>query len=117
MKHTSRRRGLVALAAVAGLAAVYPLQSGAVTAKPGAPVATTGKVSHVRGSSSTLNGTVQPHGLATSYYFQYGPTVAYGSQTTPGSLVAGYTRIKVGQVVTGLRLGEHYRLVATNAAG
>jgi hypothetical protein len=117
MKDLSRRHALWAIAAITGAIALYPLESGAVTTKPGPPVATTGKVNHVRGSSATLNGTVQPHGLVTNYYFQYGPTVAYGSQTTAASLSAGYTRIKVGQAVTGLRLGEHYRLVAINGAG
>src|SRR5437870_5068249 len=99
MRDISRRRGLLIVAALAGAAALSPLESEAATTKPGPPLADTGNVSHVRGSSATLNGTVQPHGLATTYYFQYGPTVAYGSQTTSAALPAGYTRIKVGQAV------------------
>jgi hypothetical protein len=117
MRNTSRRRALLIVAAIAGVAALSPFESDAVTTKPGPPTATTGKVNHVRGSSATLNATIQPQGLATTYYFQYGPTVAYGTQTTAAALSAGYSRIKVGQAVVGLRLGEHYRIVATNAAG
>jgi hypothetical protein len=71
----------------------------------------------VRGSTAVLGGSVQPHGLSTNYFFQYGPTVAYGSQTASATLPAGYTRVKVGDTVVGLRVGEHFRLVATNAAG
>jgi hypothetical protein len=37
--------------------------------------------------AATVNGKVDPNGLATNYYFQYGPTAAYGSAT--GSASAG----------------------------
>jgi hypothetical protein len=106
------------LAAAVALGA--PVGSQALTSptnKPGPPTVATGGASHVRGSSATLDGIVNPHGLATTYFFQYGPSVAYGSQTKAASLAAGYTRVKVGQAVTGFRNGEHYRLVATNSAG
>jgi len=116
MRAKIRRCVLVCLPAIAG-AALLPLNSQALITKVGRPAATTGNVTHVRGTSAVLEGTVQPHGLATMYYFQYGPTVAYGSQTTSATLAAGFTRIKVGVTVVGLRLGEHYRIVATNADG
>jgi hypothetical protein len=96
---------------------LLPLESQALVNTPAPPHATTGGVSHVRGSSAVLNGSVQPNGLSTTYYFQYGPTVAYGSQTAAAVLAPSYTRTKVGVTVTGLTLGEHYRIVATNAKG
>ena len=29
----------------------------------------------------TVNGSIQPHGLPTTYYFEYGPTDSYGAKT------------------------------------
>lgn len=106
------------LLALTSIAAVSPIASQAASPKhTGAPVAVTGSVSRVRGTSAELDGTVIPGTQTTSYYFQYGPTNAYGSQTTPGSLPPGTTRVKVGQTVTGLLPGYHYRLIATSLAG
>ena len=39
--------------------------------------------------SATLRGAVNPRSLATTYFFQYGPTAAYGAQTAPTALAAG----------------------------
>lgn len=89
----------------------------AVAAKPGAPGVSTGAVTHVRGTAATLVGTVNPRLFATTYEFQYGPTVAYGKQTTAAALPAGAVKVKVGQAVTAFLPGYHYRLVATNQAG
>jgi len=108
---------LVCLAAIAGTALLLPIASDAVTNKPGRPIARTGNVAHVRGNSLVLEGTVQPRGLTTTYSFQYGPSQAYGASTAPVSLGPSYARVKVGVTVVGLLLGEHYRLVATNADG
>jgi hypothetical protein len=77
------------------------------------PRATTGGVKHVHGTSAQLNGVVDPNGLETSYYFQYGPTTpAYGASTKPVPIGKGTKGIKVGQTVTGLLAGYHYRIVA-----
>jgi len=108
-----------ALAAMACTTAIFSLTSQAAASPKtgGKPVAVTGAISHIRGTSAELDGTVLPGTQTVSYYFQYGPTAAYGSQTTPGSLPPGGTRVKVGQTVTGLLPGFHYRLVATSLAG
>jgi hypothetical protein len=82
----------------------------------GSPIVETGSVTQVRGTSAVLNATVDPHGAATTYYFQYGATIAYGKQTTPASIPAGAVKIKISQPVTGLLIGFHYRIVATNTA-
>ncbi len=90
---------------------------GAGTPKPpriGPPSVSTGNV-HLQGVTTTLQGAVNPRGLPTSYYFQYGPTVAYGKQTAPGTLPAGNVKVNVGQVAPVLA-GYHYRLVALNSA-
>jgi hypothetical protein len=117
MRPTIRRCSLLAMPLLACAATLLPLTSQARSFSPGPPVASTGSVSHVRGSAATLNGTVQPHGLTTSYYFEYGPTVSYGTLSATGTLPPGYTAIRVAETVIGLRLGEHFRLVAKNSSG
>ena len=52
-----------------------PLQVGTA-----APIATTTGPSAVSASAATLHGYVSPRGLATSYWFEYGPSTAYGSR-------------------------------------
>lgn len=83
------------------------------------PRVITGRALHVVGSSALLTGTVNPNNKPTSYYFQYGPTTTYTSQTFPASIPASPTNVKIAQPVSGLLAGAlyHYRLVATNAAG
>jgi hypothetical protein len=115
-----RTTALQALA-LASLALALPLASQAATGsnetRPGPPLVSTGGVGHVNGTSAVLEGSIDPRTLPTIYYFKYGPTTAYGQQTTPASLPAGTTRVKVAQAVTGFLSGYHYRLVATNAQG
>lgn len=91
--------------------------SKATTAKP--PNASTGGVSQLSYSSATLNATVNPRGSETTYYFQYGPTAAYGAQTPTASVGAGTSGVRVGQAISGLQLGSayHYRVVAVSSAG
>jgi len=118
---TSKRMMTVQALALTGLALALPLASQAASNKassPGPPLVSTGSFTHANGSSAVLEGSVDPRTLATTYYFQYGPTTAYGSQSTPASLPAGgTTKVKVSRAVTGILLGYHYRLVATNADG
>ncbi len=45
------------------------------------PVVATGAASSVLTQSATLNGTVDPNGSDTTYYFEYGTTTAYGRRT------------------------------------
>src|SRR6266576_3504265 len=47
----------------------------------GFPVVTTNPASNVASFSATLNGSLDPHGLITTVYFQYGTTVSYGLTT------------------------------------
>jgi hypothetical protein len=89
----------------------------AKSSSPTAPRAATGGIGHVRGTSAVLQGTVNPHGLDTTYYFKYGPTAAYGQQTPAASVGKGTSTVKVGQTVAVFPVGYHYRIVATNSAG
>lgn len=111
---------ILTVLALAGLTLSLPLASQAATKNttaPGRPIASTGGVAHVSGTSAVLQGSIDPRNLSTTYYFQYGPTPAYGQKTATGNLAAGSIKVKVTQPVTGFLQGYHYRLVATNANG
>jgi Fibronectin type III domain len=47
----------------------------------GPPVAITNLATLVASYSAKLNGSVNPHGLSTTVYFQYGRTTSYGNRT------------------------------------
>ncbi len=84
-----------------------------------APTATTGVATDVSTTGATLNGTVNPNGVATTVSFEWGTTTSYG-QTTPGqALGAGTVAQAVSAALTGLApcTTYHYRLKATSAGG
>jgi hypothetical protein len=110
------------LLALAGVALALPLSAQAAGkpskgAIPGKPIVSTGGASHQTATSALIAGTINPRTLATTYFFQYGPSTAYGSQTTPATVPAGTAKVKVTKLVTKVLVGWHYRLVATNADG
>jgi hypothetical protein len=84
----------------------------------GPPVVTTNPATNVTSSSATLNGTVNPNGLVTSVYFQYGTTTNYGS-TTASVSYTGNTTHSVSANISDLTASTtyHFRIVATNSAG
>jgi hypothetical protein len=88
---------------------------------PSPPVVTTGPATGVGAESATLNATVDPRGLATTYVFEYGRTTTYGKKVplTPAAAGSASQPLAVTSQITGLRPGTafHYRVVATNAAG
>jgi hypothetical protein len=86
---------------------------------PPPPAATTATPSGVQLNGATASGSVNPRGAATSYYFEYGPSPAFGSKTAAGSAGSGKEAVPVSQTLTGLEYGREYsvRLVATNAGG
>ena len=113
--HSGRTAATVAVAACAlALAAAMP---GAASAA--APKATTGGAKDVSYGTATVGGTINPGGEATSYYFQFGPTHAYGGQTGIGSAGASDKGVPVAVALAGLQplTVYHYRLVAVNGAG
>jgi hypothetical protein len=83
------------------------------------PTVTTTAASSVAATGATLNGTVNPHGGAATYYFEYGTTMSYGRSTSSANIPAGMNPVDVHFSVTGLLSATpyHYKLVANNGSG
>jgi hypothetical protein len=96
--------------------ASHPAPASAAAAPPSA---TTGSPSNVGQSNATVNGTVNPNGQSTTYYFKYGTTTTYGLQTTPAGAGSGTGNVAVHAALDGLSPNTtyHYQLVATSSAG
>ncbi|MFZ4523937.1 MAG: T9SS type A sorting domain-containing protein, partial [Bacteroidales bacterium] len=90
-----------------------------VTVNP-LPSATTTAASDVTVSTANLNGTVNANGSSTAVSFDYGPTIAYGTNVpgVPGP-VTGLSPVPVSAVITGLQPATlyHYRVNGTNTCG
>ena len=84
-----------------------------------APTVITESATGVKTTEATLNGTVNPDGLETKYYFEYGKTTAYGTKTAEVNVGSGTSNLKESKAITGLAPGTtyHFRMVATNSAG
>jgi hypothetical protein len=84
-----------------------------------APAATTNPATSVVAQSATLNGTVDPKGAPTTYYFEYGPTDAYGSSTAVSDAGSGTGAAAATAAVSGLTPGTtyHFRIRAANSGG
>ena len=84
----------------------------------GRPVVTTNPATLITSHSAMLNGTVDPHGLTTTVYFQYGRTISYGSRT-PNQIRTGNNYQNVAANISGLSAHAtyHFRAVASNASG
>ena len=72
------------------------------------PVAITNPATLIAGFSAKLNGSVNPHGLTTSVYFQYGTTTGYGLTTVPQSQT-GNTSLNISANISGLTASTTYR--------
>ncbi len=83
------------------------------------PVVVTGEADEIGGAIATLHGTVNPKGLPTDYWFEYGPTEAYGSKTAVVEAGDGEEAVDVEADLTGLdpETPYHLRLVAENEIG
>jgi hypothetical protein len=111
------KRTVAMLVPAAGMS--IALAAAAVAVAASSPAVTTRAHSGVTDTSAVLHGSVNPNGSATTYYFQWGLTSAYGVQSVARSAGHGTKAVAVKDTATALIPGTayHYRLVATNAAG
>ena len=105
---------------VASVIAVTILMSGAATAssvKAAAPTATTLAASNVTSTTATLNGSVNPGGLATTTWFQWNPTD--GDTSTVQVIGSGTAAVALNANITGLTPSTSYsfQVYASNSDG
>lgn len=84
-----------------------------------APTATTLAAEGFKETEATLQGTVNPGGEATEYFFEYGTDTHYGQVTEKATLSASGGNQGVSATLKGLIPGTeyHFRLVAKNKQG
>jgi hypothetical protein len=94
----------------AGAAYLFSLDTPSVTTLPATSVIT---------NAATLNATVNPNGVQTTAWFEWGATTNYGTTSTPTNVGSGSSNVSVTNTVTGLTAGltYHFRVVATNIEG
>jgi hypothetical protein len=102
-----------------GVDATFTTQGAPPPSPPSPPTATTRSATSIGTTSATVRGGVNPRRATTTYYFEFGLTAAYGTQTAARSLSAGNSTRSVRARLTGLQPGMtyHYRVVAKNANG
>jgi len=83
------------------------------------PAVTTTAASSITTVGGTLNGTINPNGLSSTYHFEWGTTISYGNNTPTVSAGSGNTTVSVNAAISGLTAGTtyHYRLVGVNSEG
>ncbi len=83
------------------------------------PGVVTQAASALTSTAATLNGRVNPNGYATTAFFQYGTTTAYGTTTTSQSVGSGTSELGITAALTGLVANTtyHFRIGATNLNG
>jgi hypothetical protein len=110
--HRGRSMTLIATALVLGL----PSAAQAAASKP---TVTTKAASNVAQTTVQLNGTVNPNGAQTRYFFQIGTTSLYGSNSPETAVGNGTKVVNVSAQVSDLQPAQryHYRIVAINSKG
>src|SRR5258708_23582196 len=84
----------------------------------GPPVAIPNPATLIASFSAKLNGSVNPHGLTTSVYFQYGTTNSYGL-TTPPQSHTGNTSLNITANISGFTASNAFPFpnLTTHSAG
>jgi Fibronectin type III domain len=85
----------------------------------GVPVVSEEAVSSIGTRSVTVSMRVDPEGVSSTYYVEYGSSVSYGLKTAELGVGAGVSPVVVSVSLTGLQPGTayHFRFVAVNAEG
>jgi hypothetical protein len=84
-----------------------------------APVLGSGSSASTTTNSTRLSATVNPNGLATNFYFQYGNSPSLSAATANQSAGSGNAPVAMSATLSGLLPGTtyYYRAVASNSAG
>jgi len=84
----------------------------------GPPIVTTNPATLIASFSARLNASLNPHGLPTTFHFQYGLTTSYGLNTPPQSRSGNIPQIVTANV-SNLMANRvyHFRIMASNALG
>src|SRR5690242_2675700 len=114
---TARARHCVFAALLALSVAVAA--SGPALAAGSAPVVQTQAATSITRASAVFNGLVNPRTRMTSYWFEVGTTLAYGTTTNSASAGKGDKPVSVTIGIGGLQPATdyHVRLVASNDRG
>lgn len=93
-----------------------PIVPGAGERIDSAPTIIDGAASAISDTEATLNAEVNPRGLETTFYFEYGLDDTYGDTTPGDTLPAGDAYVDVSDDITGLDPDTeyHFRVVAEN---
>ena len=104
---------LVASLAIASMLAATASAAGKPLVKAGAPSSWT--LNELKSANASIN----PNGAATTYEFEYGTTMSFGSTTGGGSLPAGSEAVGVSTPLRALNPNSvyYYRAKATNQYG
>jgi hypothetical protein len=83
------------------------------------PTVTTLAASNLKFTNAILNATVNPNGMATTAWFEWGADTHYGNTLGLTNLTAGTATVALSTVLAGLNPAQMYhgRAAATNAAG
>ncbi|MFH0889109.1 MAG: hypothetical protein V1871_07885 [Planctomycetota bacterium] len=89
------------------------------TTTPAPPTCVINTADNITCISARLNGTVNPNGLATTAYFEWGLSTSYGNNTDLQLLGSGTSDVIINAAITGFSENRTYffRLRATNSAG
>src|SRR5262249_50858684 len=103
---------------------IHPGMTGTITVNggPEKPSVTTEPATSVSETEETLNGKVNPHGQAATYWFRYGTTEAYGQENPIPHESLGFTDStphSKSVTLTGLtpETTYHFTMAANNATG
>src|SRR3954454_16566358 len=101
------------------VALIGTLALAAGSAQAAVPSASIGGTTGVSADGAKLHATINPRGLSTTYYFEYGTTTHYGSRTPDASAGNGTKNVSVSKDIGALKPDTkyHYRVVASNPSG
>lgn len=86
------------------------------TLEPDAPVVQTGQDNSAYISTAVLTGNVTPNGASTTYWFSYGESTAFTTETVAQAIGSGYYSTPTPGYISGLKSNTlyYYRLSAKN---